>query len=282
MKKQEQIQSGSKIQTPSDDPVGAAKALAVQQSKAINEQFAASRQGAKDPLSYAEGILSSVSSLILDVKDQALAAGNATMSDTDRGIIASDLKSKFDQLLAYANSTDAAGNPIFSGFQTGQPAFTKTAGGVVYNGDQGQRMVQVDSSRAIPVNDSGDQIFQAKGNDIFKSLSDLITVISKPVTNDADRATLAAGIASATTSLSASNDTVVTARASIGARLKEIDSLDASGTDRNIQFEQTLADIQGVDLTKAVSELVQQKTTLDAAQQSFVKISGMSLFDYLR
>lgn len=282
MKKQQQIQSGSKILTPSDDPVGAAKALSLEQMKAVNDQYAANRQSAQSPLQYSEGILGSVSTLLLDVKDLTLSAGNATVSDADRAIIVSDLKTKFDQLLSFANSTDANGSPVFGGFQSSGPVFVKTATGAVYNGDQGQRMVQVDSSRQIAINDSGDKIFQGKGNDVFKTITDLIGVLSKPVANDADRAALAAGVKTATTSLSKANDTVVTARAEIGSRLKEIDTLDDAGTDRNLSLEKSLADVQGLDLTKAISELVQQKTMLDAAQQAFVKIAGNSLFDYLR
>ena len=71
-------------------------------------------------------------------------------------------------------------------------------------------------------------------------------------------------------------------RASVGARLKEIDVLDVAGQDRDIQFQQTLSSLQDLDYVKAVTTLSQQKTALDAAQLSFSKISGLSLFNYLR
>jgi len=74
---------------------------------------------------------------------------------------------------------------------------------------------------------------------------------------------------------------VLTVRASVGSRLRELDSLNSAGSSRDIQYSQTLSQLQDVDYAKAISQLTQQQTTLQAAQQSFVKIAGLSLFNYL-
>lgn len=281
MKTQQQIQSGKKNLTPADDPVAAAKAISLTQSKAQNEQYGVNRQNVKDPLQYSEVVLDGVVDLLHDVKDIVLSASNGTISDADRKIFASDIAGRLDQLFSLANSTDASGNPIFSGFETGKPAFTKTATGAVYNGDQGQRNVQVDTARQLASNDPGDKIFQG-GNDIFKTLTDLVGMLNTPVTTAAEKTALTANLTASNVQLTTSMDNVLTVRASIGSRLKEIDTLDVSGSARGLYLEESLSDVQGLDYVKAITDLTQQKTMLDAAQQSFAKISGMSLFDYMR
>jgi flagellar hook-associated protein 3 FlgL len=70
-------------------------------------------------------------------------------------------------------------------------------------------------------------------------------------------------------------------RASIGARLNELTSLNTEGANQDLQYSSTLQSLQDVNDVQAISQLAQQQTTLTAAQQSFVKISGLSLFNYI-
>ena len=71
-------------------------------------------------------------------------------------------------------------------------------------------------------------------------------------------------------------------RASGGARLQELDTLDSEGADRGLQYASRLSSLQDLDYAKAITELTQQQVTLQAAQQSFVKIANLSLFDYIK
>jgi flagellar hook-associated protein 3 FlgL len=74
---------------------------------------------------------------------------------------------------------------------------------------------------------------------------------------------------------------VLTVRASVGSRLKELDNLDSDGDNRNLLFAQTLSSLTDLDYVSAISNMSQQTTTLDAAQKSFVKVTGLSLFNYI-
>lgn len=281
VKTQQQLSTGRRILTPADDPVAAARALDVTQSQSVNAQYATNRQAAVSSLTAVDNTLASVTSVLQDAKTLTVNAGNGSLSNSDRSSLATQLSSDLDQLLGLANTTDGIGNYLFSGYQTGTQPFVKTATGAQYNGDQGQRQVQVDSSRQMAVSDSGQAIFQANHQDIFKTLTDLVTLLQTPVVTAADAANLTAGLATANGNIDQSLDNVLTVRASVGARLKELDSLDSAGSNRDIQYSQTLSQLQDVDYAKAISQLTQQQTTLQAAQQSFVKISGLSLFNYL-
>jgi flagellar hook-associated protein 3 FlgL len=67
----------------------------------------------------------------------------------------------------------------------------------------------------------------------------------------------------------------------VGARMKELDNLDSTGDDLNIQYQTTLSNLQDLDMVKAISLFAQQQQTLQAAQMSFKTMSGLSLFNYI-
>ncbi|MDP1929035.1 MAG: flagellar hook-associated protein FlgL [Thiobacillus sp.] len=283
-KTQEQIASGRRILTPSDDPVAATRALDVTQTQSINNQYAVNRQHAKNTLGQVEGTLTGVTSLMQDVKSTIIAAGNGTLSDAERGFMASELNGRLEQLLGFANSRDATGNYLFSGFQSNTAAFAQTvppaAPGVVYNGDSGVQKLQVDATRQMAINTPGSTVFQGGGQggagDIFQTLTDLVALLNVPGT-----ANLTTGLATANSNLDLALDNVLTVRASVGVSLQELDTLDNVGADRNLQYSQILSELQDLDYTQALTQLSQQQITLEAAQKSFVKTSGLSLFNFI-
>jgi len=276
VKTQQQIGTGRRILSPSDDPVGAARALEVTQSQSLNTRYGVNRQQATSALSAVEGTLSSVTSLLQDVKSTTIAAGNGVLSDAERGFQATELRGRFDELMGLANSRDALGNYIFSGFQTNTPAFVQSATGASYQGDLGQQAIQVEATRQMAVSTSGQAVFQGGGQDIFQTLNDLIVLLETPGTTG-----LSAGLATANGNIDRALDNVLTVRASVGARLQELDALNNAGEDRNIQYSQILSELQDLDYTQALTKLSQQQITLEAAQRSFVTISGLSLFNFL-
>ncbi len=52
--------------------------------------------------------------------------------------------------------------------------------------------------------------------------------------------------------------------------------------DFDLQYAETLSRIQDLDYTEAISRFSQQQTLLEAAQQSYVRVTGLSLFNLLR
>lgn len=116
---------------------------------------------------------------------------------------------------------------------------------------------------------------------LFKTLNDLITVLETSSAGSAGKANLAQGLAVANGNLANALDNVLTVRSSVGSRLKELDSLDSIGSDRDIQYSDTISKLQDLDYYKAISDLSKQQTSLEAAQKVFVQTSKLSLFDLL-
>jgi flagellar hook-associated protein 3 FlgL len=90
------------------------------------------------------------------------------------------------------------------------------------------------------------------------------------------------GLQQVMSSLDQALNNVLSTRATIGGRLREIDSLQATGESLGLQYKNTLSKIQDTDYIQAVTDLNKQQLALQASQQSFARISQLSLFDYLR
>lgn len=156
---QQQLGSGRRMLTPADDPFASARALEVSQSDAANTQFTTNRNAAKYSTGLAETILQSVTSLLQDVRTSAVGDGSGVLTTPDRLALAEDLRGRLDELVGLSNTTDGIGNYLFSGYQGRTLPFVQGHGGIQYVSDDGQRFVQVDSSRQLATSDSGADIF---------------------------------------------------------------------------------------------------------------------------
>ena len=92
LKIQQQIATGRRVVNPSDDPLAMAKASAISQSAAVNQQFADARITARNSLSQEESVLNSVSDSITSARTLLVQAMNGTLTDADRAAIGSCTK----------------------------------------------------------------------------------------------------------------------------------------------------------------------------------------------
>lgn len=177
-KLQNQLSSGRRVLTPEDDPVAAAQALIVTQSQSINTQRLENQGNARAQLNQVEANLSSLTDLMQGVIERA-AEAKGSLTDAQRGYIATDLQLKLNAMLAIGNTDDGTGQFMFSGYQGGTLPFAidgssapvppATVPPVVYFGDDGERLLQVGASRQIAGNLSGADVFMniRSGNGTF-------------------------------------------------------------------------------------------------------------------
>ena len=158
---QQQLGTGRRILTPSDDPVAATRALGVSQAQAVNGQYATSRSQANIALAAEENALQSVTTVTQNIQTLLVQAGNGTMSDADRGSLATALEGLYNQLVGLANSDDGNGQYLFGGTRSGTAPFSQASGAGVYIGDTGQQLLQVDVARQMPAGDNGRDVFMS-------------------------------------------------------------------------------------------------------------------------
>jgi flagellar hook-associated protein 3 FlgL len=116
---------------------------------------------------------------------------------------------------------------------------------------------------------------------IFTTVQNLINTLRAPAAGPAAGAALNNGIGAALGNIDLALDHTLTARATVGASLKELDALDSGNSDRAIQYDQTMSRLTDLDYNQALSDYARQQLALEAAQKSFAKVTGLSLFNYL-
>jgi flagellar hook-associated protein 3 FlgL len=84
------------------------------------------------------------------------------------------------------------------------------------------------------------------------------------------------------TGLDNATNSILSTQAEIGARLNTIDSTRSLHDSLTLEAKSLLSDIEDLDFAEAASRLSFQSFLLEAAQQSFVRVSGLSLFNAMR
>jgi flagellar hook-associated protein 3 FlgL len=271
---QMELSSGKRILSPSDDPSGMKTVLDLGKAIDLTTQYQRNADSAQARLSIEDSTLSSATDLLQRARELAVQGNNGSQTAESRKGIATEVRQLVDGMLSLANTKDANGEYLFAGYKTQQQPFTDNgAGGYTYTGDQGQRTVQVGPSRQVATSDSGSGVFmnvpgssQSVFGTLYKMATDLEANTPTPATID---------------DIDAAIKNIANVRSRVGARLNAIDDQRNLNASNLLQFQQARSSVEDVDVAKAVSDLQQHLTGLQAAQQSYVKIQGLSLFNYL-
>src|SRR6185503_8843655 len=117
-------------------------------------------------------------------------------------------------------------------------------------------------------------------HDAFATLHDLIVTLRNGVISG-DYAAYQNQLNGSMQNIDNALDNVLQTRAAVGARLHELDGAQGAAEDLALQYDTDLSRLQDLDYARALSDLNREQTLLEAAQKSFVAITGLKLFDYL-
>jgi len=276
-KTQQQLATGKQILAPSDDPAAATRILDLNQVIETTSQYQRNADYAETRLEVEETVLTGVGDILQRVRELSVYANNDTLTSADRKTIATEVQINLDALIQLANNKDANGDYLFSGFKTDTKPFTDNgSGNFAYEGDQGQRSLQIGEKRQVVVSDSGADVFMriddgAGGvSSMFNTLNDFITDLeaNNPSANTITR-------------LDSAIEVVSNTRSAIGSRINTIEGQKNTNDSFSLVLQANCSELEDLDYAEAVSRFEQQLLALQASQQSFVKIQGLSLFNYL-
>ncbi len=113
---------------------------------------------------------------------------------------------------------------------------------------------------------------------ILNALDEMVNVINSTVNvNDAYTDKLQETLFS----ISSSQGNLGEARSAIGGRVNILDSVELSNTDQEINIKEAKANVSEADLAEAVTELQKQEVAYQVSSQTFTKLSGLTLFNYM-
>ena len=306
-----QVSSGKRINKPSDDAAGTARALAYKVAIDAGEQYGKNAADASNAIGFADNTLGSVSSALVRAKELAIQAANGTQNAASRAGISREVAQLRDQLLALSNSRFGNGY-VFSGFKTDVAAFDAS---FVYQGDAGTINVMVDRSVMIPRNVTGTEAFgyapptesvvALDGGHIAHYIPGAGTTVTVEIRAADDTTVLdsfqfdnAMRMTDLLTQALAGNDTtrisalmkplddamehVNDVRADLGARLNRLDDQGNRLEDTKLAMQTALSGVEDADIASTVSGIAKANNALQALQASSAKILSQSLLDFLR
>ena len=166
---QNQIATNLSFTSPADNPVAAGAVNNYNQALSQSQQYVTNANSAQTSLGTEDSTLHQVQSALQSLRDLALQANSGALSSSDRSAIAAQATQIQSTLVSLANTQDGNGEYIFGGYATQTQPFTLTATGASYNGDQGQRQVQISAGQTVAAGDSGATVFNniKTGNGTF-------------------------------------------------------------------------------------------------------------------
>jgi len=375
-KTQVQVATGKRVNTPADDPIAAVHILELERTQLETDQFGKNGEIVRSRLNLEEQALADAGTVLQRVRELALQAANtATMSDTDRRSVATEIVQRRQELADIANRQDAVGEYLFSGFSgLTKPFALSSTGSAVYAGDQGSRLLQVGASQRVADGHSGFDVFMqvSRGNgtfatgsaptnsgtgvidngsvvdkaawvpgdyslnfvsssnwqvvdaasavvasgtytagtsiafngiqvtvagspaagdrfamtgpsseDIFTTLDTLASSLQQTAAAPADKARLQTALGGVLQQIDQGADHLLGIRAEVGSRLSMLDGAESMRENLKVDIAGSLANLRDLDYAEAMTRMNQQLVGLQAAQQSYIKIAQLSLFNYL-
>jgi flagellar hook-associated protein 3 FlgL len=114
---QQELSSGKRILSPSDDPSGAVRVLDIEEDLRLVDQFQRNASLAEGQLALEDSTLGEVTNVLQRVRELVVQANNATQTPETRSSIAVEVRARLDELVSLANTRDANDEFIFAGFQ---------------------------------------------------------------------------------------------------------------------------------------------------------------------
>ena len=131
---------------------------------------------------------------------------------------------------------------------------------------------------------SGDSfsIGPSQNQSIFATIAKAKQDIATDLTSPKLRADFSFNLDRVLSDIDRSLDTMTTTLSQIGARQNAIDAQTTINADVKVQLETVKNKVEDVDIAEAIGQLARHSHALEAAQQAFVRVQGLSLFNYLR
>ncbi|MEP3855480.1 MAG: flagellar hook-associated protein FlgL [Porticoccus sp.] len=133
----------------------------------------------------------------------------------------------------------------------------------------------------LPVDGDRFEVFPAAREGMFASIQAIADSLASAIDSPAGVASVNNAMGRGLNNLDQAIGHMLAVRADVGVRLNQVENQQSLNEDFNLQLEQTLSSVQDLDYAQAISELNLQLTALQAAQQAYVKVQGLSLFNYL-
>jgi len=274
---QQQLSTGLKVNSPSDDPLAARRAVNIRSLIGQNEQYLTNLSNATPQVSETASTLQTVITSLQRAYELTVQGANGTNSQTQLNNIAIEIDQILESTLSEANH-QTNGRYIFGGTRTLDAPFVAardangTITSVTYQGNDESIRVLVGDGVEASINEPGNRAF-TDGQDYFQLLISI-------------RDELRAGNQGALQNqrlgemITAQNQLLVSV-ARVGTIENQFERLTRNMEDYVQQLQGTLSDNIDADYAETVINLQAQTNAFQAALNATARVIQPSLLDYI-
>jgi flagellar hook-associated protein 3 FlgL len=263
-----QVTTGKRLNHLSDSPGDSAELIFMTDKAADIDQYQSTGNSVSYYLGVADTALTQAINLVSSFTTVTNNAGSNSLSNDQRAAIATQLRSKRDEILSLANS-QANGRYLFAGSNVTSVPYTIQGDTVTYHGDSNVATVQVDDGIEVASGVSGSEAFDS----VFSWIQSMVTALDA---NDLS------AIGSALTQLSSGFTQLGLARNKLDVGITTLQSVQArlSTEEANLQVQR--GKLEDADMAEATVQLSQTQTALQTAVTAGGSIlQQRNLFDIL-
>lgn len=267
----QQITAQSNILSPSDNSVSWSRLQGLSLGDANASAYSANISVAKTVLQQSDSALGQIGDQLQQMTTLIVQAGNGTLTAGGKAAIATQLADMMTSIVSTANTNDMRGGPLFGGSGSATAVTQNTDGSLSFStGEAGT--IPIGDGQSVQTSNNASSFLKTGTSDLGQALSAIIAALNAG--GDVP--------AAASATLQQVSDQVTATQASIGARAARVDIVAGQITTGNLDRSQARTDVDGFDYSTSIVELQKTMTVLQSTQASFTKLSGMSLFDYLK
>jgi flagellar hook-associated protein 3 FlgL len=271
------LATGKRINQPSDDPFGTARALDLRASLAQTKQYETNVGEAQSWLNVTDTALGNVSDLVNRARTLVVQAANGTLQQSDLDNIRTEMQQIVDAVKTEGNA-QYAGRYVFAGTSGTQPYGTSDD---LYHGNTTAVTRQIGPGVNVPISTTGSAAIGSydpgpppSGSGLLKALNDILNDLQSPANTAALQGT-------DMQNLDAANDQLLSVRATVGATSNRLDA----ASNRLSQLEQVttsqLSTTEDADMAKTMIDLSQEQAVFQAALRAGANLLQPSLMDFL-
>jgi flagellar hook-associated protein 3 FlgL len=267
------LSTGRQINTPADNPVGAAAALELQDHQAQTNSFSTTASDTLSWLQTTDTSLSSVNDALIQARTLAVQGGDTTLTQDQRQAIAANVAQLLQTAVQAANAT-YDGRYVLSGYKTGTIPFTITTNGgvtaVTYQGDGNAIQREISPGQMMQINTPGSTALPQ----VFAAIAQL--------QGDLQSGNTAAISGTDLQALDDAHDGLLVAQAGVGANINRIQSVQSTIETTQLNLSNQYSQLVDANMAEAATNFSERQATYQAALSAAAKVIQPTLLDFLK
>jgi flagellar hook-associated protein 3 FlgL len=250
----EQVTSGLRVATPSDDPAAWLAAQRTKLRQAMSEGTGAAMQASRDRLDITDNALAQIGDVVSQVRQLAVQGSSDTHSPENRAALGAQIRGLFQIALESANARGNDGEYVLAGSASLTAPFDAAG---VYGGNASTRSVPSGEGFADGTTIAGSALTAASGVDVLPLMERIATAMAAN-----DMTTLRAALPDLETAVKQ----VSLARTHTGGAMNVLDQNNVARGALERDMSATIARYLEIDTVTAASELAKATQSLELSR----------------